>query len=57
MPKLLQIHLNTNKITDVKELCRKEFKNLEVLDLGSNKLKEIPIALVHYLSGLTLINL
>ena len=38
-----------NKISDVKELCRKEFSSLEVLDLGSNKLKEIPIALVHYL--------
>jgi Leucine-rich repeat (LRR) protein len=46
-----------NKIADIKELCRKEFRKLEVLDLGNNKLREIPVALVHYLEGLTLLNL
>lgn len=30
---------------------------MEVLDLGNNKIRELPIALVHYLSSLTLINL
>ena len=38
-----------NKITSINELCRKEFSKLEVLDVGNNKIKEIPIALVHYL--------
>jgi Leucine-rich repeat (LRR) protein len=47
-----------NKINDVKELCRTSFsERLEVLDLGNNKIQEIPIALVHYLSSLTLLNL
>lgn len=46
-----------NKISDVKELCRKEYEGLEVLDLSNNKLKEIYIALVHYLKNLTLLNL
>jgi Leucine-rich repeat (LRR) protein len=46
-----------NKIQDVKELCKKEFKGLEILDLGNNKIREIPIALIHYLSNLNLINL
>ena len=57
LPNLQQLHLHINKITDVKELCRKSFNRLEVLDLGNNKIRELPIALVHYLSSLTLINL
>ena len=46
-----------NKIGDVKELCRKEFSKLEILDVGNNKIREVPIALVHYLENLNLINL
>jgi len=48
LPKLQQLHLHMNKITDVKELCRRQFNKLEVLDLGNNKVKELPIALIHY---------
>lgn len=47
-----------NKISCIRELCRREFSlNLEVLDLGNNKIKECPIALVHYLKNLQLLNL
>ncbi len=46
-----------NKITDVKDLCRKDFSKLEVLDLGNNKVKELPVALIHYCANLNLINL
>lgn len=46
-----------NKITDVKELCRSDFSRLEILDLGNNKIRDIPIALVHYLANLNLLNL
>jgi hypothetical protein len=38
-----------NKIVDVREFCRKDFSKLEVIDLGNNKVKDIPIAFVHYL--------
>lgn len=57
LPKLQQLHLHMNRITDVRELCRKQFRGLEILDLGNNKVKEVPIALIHYLSNLNLINL
>lgn len=46
-----------NKITEVRELCRKNFSMLEVLDLGNNKVRELPISLIHYLANMTLINL
>ena len=46
-----------NKITDVRELCRKQYSKLEVLDLGNNKVRELPVALIHYLSNLNLLNL
>ena len=45
-----------NKITDVRELCRKQYSKLEVLDLGNNKVRELPVALIHYLSNLNLLN-
>lgn len=46
-----------NRITDVRELCSRDFSKLEVLDLGNNKVRELPVALVHYLANLTLLNL
>ena len=45
--------MHMNKLTDVKELCRNEFCSLEVLDIGSNKIDNIPIALIHFLPSLT----
>jgi Leucine-rich repeat (LRR) protein len=45
-----------NKVSSVRPLCTREFKTLEVLDLGNNKITEIPIALPHYLLNLTLLN-
>ena len=44
-----------NRITDIRELCRKEFENLEVLDIGNNKIREMPTALVFYLANLTML--
>lgn len=51
------MHLHMKKITDVKELCRSSFANLEIADLGNNKIREIPIALAHYISSLNSLNL
>ena len=42
-----------NKLTDVRELCREEFGNLEVIDVGNNRIGEIPIAFPFYLAKLT----
>lgn len=41
-----------NKITSVKPVCRSLFAGLEVLDLGGNKVDEIPVAMFHYCKGL-----
>lgn len=41
-----------NKITSVKPLCRSLFSGLEVIDLGGNKVDELPVALIHYCKGL-----
>lgn len=41
-----------NQLTEVKELCRQDFEGLEVLDIGNNKVREIPIALIYYLGSL-----
>ena len=41
----------------MKELCYKEFGKLETLDLGTNKITEIPIALVHFMRNLTQLTL
>ena len=57
MPALKWLNLHQNKLTDIKELCRKEFGKLESLDLGTNKIREIPIAFVHYLSKINTLNL
>ena len=55
MRQLRQLHLHVNRLTDVRELCRKEFEHLEVLDIGNNKIREIPIALVFYLANLNML--
>ena len=49
--------MHQNKLTDIKELCCKEFGLLEALDLGGNKIREIPIALVHFMRKLGQLNL
>lgn len=41
-----------NKVDDVKELCRSAYKGLETVDLGGNKVTEIPVAMIHFLKGL-----
>ena len=59
LPALRQLLLHLNRLTNVTELCCKAFERLEVLDIGGNKIREIPIALVHYLANLnqlTLVN-
>ena len=53
MPALKQLHLHMNRLTDVKELCRSQFGGLEVIDIGNNRVTEIPIALPFYLARLT----
>ena len=50
---LKQLHLHMNKITSVNNLCRPKFQGLEVLDLGVNKISEIPIALIFYLKAMS----
>ena len=52
MPRLKQLHLHMNRLTDVSELCRPAYQGLQVLDLGNNKIRELPIALVHFLTNL-----
>jgi len=41
-----------NKVDDVKELCRSAYSGLETVDLGGNKVTEIPVAMIYYLKGL-----
>ena len=53
LPALKQLHLHMNKLTDVKELCRPQFGSLEVIDIGNNRIAEIPIALPFYLAKMT----
>ena len=49
--------MHMNRITELNELCRSEYNSLEVLDVGSNKIDKVPIALVHFLPNLTSLNL
>lgn len=41
-----------NKITSVRFLCRNQFKELDTIDIGGNKIEEVPIAFFHYLTNL-----
>ena len=52
MPKLKQLHLHMNRLTDISEICRPAFANLQVLDVGNNKIRDLPVAFVLFLSGL-----
>lgn len=52
MPKLKQLHMHMNRLTDIRGLCRREFENLEVVDVGQNKIRELPVAFVHFLGNL-----
>lgn len=38
-----------NRLTDVAELCRPAYEQLQVLDIGNNKVRELPVAFVHFL--------
>ena len=42
-----------NKISDLKPFCCAQFQQIDVLDLGSNKIVHMPIAFVHFLCQLT----
>jgi Leucine-rich repeat (LRR) protein len=42
-----------NKITSANILCRERFSGLEVIDFGSNKLADIPVAMPKFLVNLT----
>lgn len=53
IPNLKQIHLHMNKVTSLNVLCRDRFKHLEVLDIGGNKVTELPVAFVKLLPELT----
>lgn len=52
LPKLKQVHMHMNRLGDLRELCRREFENLEVVDVGQNKIRELPVAFVHFLGNL-----
>lgn len=53
VPTLKQLHLHMNKIDSVRFLCRSAYEGLETLDLGGNKIEEIPTAFVHFLKSLS----
>lgn len=44
--------MRNNRLTNVNELCRPEFCGLEILDIGNNKITEIPVAFVHFMSSI-----
>lgn len=52
LPSLRNLLLHMNRVTEVNEVCRPAYVNLEVLDLGGNKVSVMPIALCHYVKGL-----
>ena len=49
--------MHMNRITNVRELCQSDFNSLEVLDVGSNKIDKIPIAMIHFMPNLTTLTL
>lgn len=46
-----------NRVTSVSELCREAYQNIDTLDLGQNKVQEVPTALVVYLKNLNQLTL
>lgn len=57
MPNLRQIHLHMNKIASVNELCREAYASVDTLDLGQNKITDLPVALLHFLPNLNQLTL
>jgi Leucine-rich repeat (LRR) protein len=53
VPNLAQLHMHMNKVSSLNILCRDRFNSLEVLDLGGNKVAEVPVAFVKFLQNLT----
>lgn len=49
VPNLAQLHMHMNKVVSLNVLCRDRFNSLEVLDLGGNKIAEVPVAFVKML--------
>jgi len=41
----------------MREICRSEFAQLEVIDFSNNKVTEFPVAVVYFLGNLTTISL
>jgi hypothetical protein len=46
-----------NKITEVNELCRSKYGKIDTVDLGTNKISTIPIAMMHFMKSLCQVNL
>lgn len=55
LPSLKQLHLHMNKITSVNFMCRSAFSSIETLDLGGNKIVEMPTAFIHFLKNLRIL--
>lgn len=49
VPNLAQLHMHMNKVSSLNILCRDRFNSLEVIDLGGNKVAEVPVAFVKML--------
>jgi len=41
--------MHMNKVSSLNILCRDRFNSLEVIDLGGNKVAEVPVAFVKML--------
>ena len=46
-----------NKITEVNEICRSKFDKIDTIDLGTNKINTIPVAMFHFMKSLCQVNL
>lgn len=58
LPKLSTLHMAMNRLTEVQMICSPTFKeNLQVLDVSSNKITELPRALPFYLANLNHLNI